>query len=127
VAAAVAEQFDGDVVLDGELVIAVGGRCDFGELQRRLGGPRSGGPAACLVVFDVLGAAGRDQRGDPYRVRRHRLVQLLADARMPLAVIPATDDRVVAEAWLDRHLAAGIEGVVAKRAEHAYLPRRRWW
>jgi ATP-dependent DNA ligase len=127
VAAAIAEQLDGDVVLDGELVIAVGGRCDFGELQRRLGEPRADGPAACLVVFDLLSAAGRDQRGNPYRVRRGRLVELLADARLPLAVTPATDDRVVAEAWLHRHLAAGVEGVVAKRTDHAYLPGRRSW
>jgi ATP-dependent DNA ligase len=77
VAAAVADQLDGAVVLDGELIIAVGGRCDFGELQRRFGGPRTDGPAACMVVFDVLGAAGRDQRGDRYRVRRGRSFRLL--------------------------------------------------
>jgi ATP-dependent DNA ligase len=127
IATTVAEQLDGDVVLDGELVIAVGGRCDFGELQRRLGGARADGLAACLVVFDVLAAAGRDQRIEPYRVRRGRLFELLADARLPLAVTPATDDRVVAEAWLHQHLDAGVEGVVAKRADHAYLPGRRSW
>jgi hypothetical protein len=42
-------------------------------------------------VFDVLAAAGIDLRSQPYRVRRERLVDLLADVRPPLAVIPVTE------------------------------------
>jgi hypothetical protein len=29
-------------------------------------------------------------------------------------------------AWLDGHLARGVEGVVAKRLDHAYSPKRAW-
>jgi ATP-dependent DNA ligase len=127
VATAVAEQLDGDVVLDGELVIAVGGRCDFGELQRRLGGALRGwaGGVPGRVRRACRRGAGPAHRAVPgpprlpFRAARRRT----AAARGH----PATDARVVAEAWLHRHLAAGVEGVVAKRADHAYLPGRRSW
>jgi ATP-dependent DNA ligase len=47
-------------VLDGELVVYRGGRCEFGALQRRVSGRPSVAVAASFVVFDVLAVAGRD-------------------------------------------------------------------
>jgi hypothetical protein len=38
-----------------------------------------------------------------------------------------TTDGEAARAWLTGHLDAGIEGVVAKRLDHGYLPERRAW
>jgi ATP-dependent DNA ligase len=55
-------------VLDSELVVYRGGRCDFAALQ----GPVSGRPglaaAASFVVFEVLTIGGRD-------LRRRRIVR----------------------------------------------------
>lgn len=123
-------QFAGEVVLDGELVVCgPDGRLDFMALQRRLTGARSAvadGPAS-YVAFDALAAGGTDLRALPYRVRRAVLQQLLDGARPPLAVVPMTTDGTAARAWLTGHLTAGIEGVVAKRLDHGYLPTRRAW
>jgi ATP-dependent DNA ligase len=38
-----------------------------------------------------------------------------------------TTDPDAAQAWLTEHPDAGIEGVVAKRTDHAYLPERHRW
>lgn len=118
-----ADQLDGDVVLDGEIVVARQGRCDFAALQRRLSSGAAGGPAACLVAFDILAVDGCDLRVVPYRERRERLVELLVAARPPLALTPMTLNRAAAGAWLAP--AAGVEGIVAKRTDHAYRPARR--
>jgi ATP-dependent DNA ligase len=67
IAAAVGEQLPAGTVVDGELVVYQGGRCDFTALAQRLHSrPGSTSPAADLVVFDVLTLAGRNLRGLPY-------------------------------------------------------------
>ncbi|GAA4554776.1 hypothetical protein [Pseudonocardia xishanensis] len=123
IAAAVARQCPG-AVLDGELVCWRNGRLDFPGLQRRLGG----GTASPVgyVVFDVLAVGPLDLRRKSYAARRERLTRLLAGARLPLALVPMTNDPEVALTWLTEHSAAGIEGVVSKHAEHTYSTRQRW-
>jgi hypothetical protein len=37
-----------------------------------------------------------------------------------------TTDGQAARVWLTEHLEAGVEGVVAKRLDHAYSPKRAW-
>ena len=125
---AILEQVPAATVLDGELVVYRGGRCDFAALQRRVGGRPGVAAAASFVAFDVLTVAGRDLRGLPYRKRRKRLRKLLADAKPPLALMPATRELAGARAWMRDHIEAGVEGVVVKHREHGYWPRRRcWW
>ena len=123
--ATVAEQCPPGTVLDGEIVCWRDGRLDFTALLGRLGGARA--PTACLVVFDLLADAGRDLRGQPHRVRRQALLERLGSAQLPLAVAPQTADVQVAAAWLADHVDAGIEGVVAKRADQHYQPARNSW
>jgi ATP-dependent DNA ligase len=124
---AIVEQVPAATVLDGELVVYRGGRCDFGALQRRVGGRPGVAAAASFVAFDVLAVAGRDLRSAPYRKRRKRLRKLLADAKPPLALMPATRELTGARAWMRDHIEAGVEGVVIKHREHGYQPRRRSW
>src|SRR3954452_652328 len=133
VAAAVAEL--GDVVVDGELVIWGDGGLDFpallqrmaskGDNARRLAAARP----ANFVVFDALAADGADLRGEPLRVRRRRLEDLLADAQPPLMLSPATTDREQAQQWLTEYAAAhvGIEGLVAKGLTQRYRGGARDW
>src|SRR6478609_5130230 len=89
----------GDVVVDGELVIWGEGGLDFPALLQRMAsrGANARRLAAThpanYVVFDLLAAGGDDLRGEPLRVRRRRLEDLLADARPPLMLSPATTDR----------------------------------
>jgi len=97
IAAAVVEQVPCGTVLDGELVVYRGGRCDFAALHGRVSGRPSLAVAASFVVFDVLTIGGRDLRHMPYRKRRKRLRRLLADARPPLMLMPATRELVGAQ------------------------------
>ena len=128
VAVAVLDQVPAGSVLDGELVVYRGGRCDFAALQRRIQGRLSVAAPASFVVFDVLTLAGRDLRGLPYRKRRKQLRRLLAETTPPLALMPATRELAGARAWMRDHAGAGVEGVVVKHREHGYRPRRRsWW
>ena len=124
---AILEQVPAATVLDGELVVYRGGRCDFAALQRRVCGRPGVAAAASFVAFDVLTVAGRDLRGLPYRKRRKRLRKLLADVGPPLALMPATRELAGARAWMRDHIEAGVEGVVVKHREHGYHPRRRSW
>jgi ATP dependent DNA ligase domain len=73
ITAAIAAQIPVATVLDGELVVYRGGRCDFAALHRRVSARPRLTCAASLVVFDILALAGRDLRGLPHRKRRKRL------------------------------------------------------
>jgi ATP-dependent DNA ligase len=118
-------------VLDGEIVVARDGALDFEALQQRIH-PAASRVAllaeetpASIVFWDLLCEGDRDLRGLPFRERRGRLEALLARARPPLHLTPATDDRRVAADWFRRFEGAGLDGVVAKQASGTYQPARR--
>ncbi len=119
IATGVADQLPPGTVVDGELVAMRDGRIDFTAIT-------SGDSTRRLVVFDVLAIAGRDVRPEPYRDRRARLVELLEHAAPPLALAPVTEDLQAAHAWMGE-TARGVEGVVVKHLDHAYLPGHCWW
>src|SRR5262249_52902918 len=102
--------------LDGEIVVARGGRLDFDAMQMRLHPARSrvrrlaGEIRAELVVFDMLLWDGEPVQEQPLEERRRR-VETLQGFRIP----PATHDREHAERWLATYEAAGLDGVIAKR------------
>jgi ATP-dependent DNA ligase len=110
-------------VIDGEIVPRNG---DFPALMARLHPAdsrverlRRETPAA-FVVFDVLAEGDAALLDLPFVQRRERLEVLLADARPPVFLTPATDDVAEAAAWLER-----FEGVIAKRRDLEYEPGRR--
>jgi ATP-dependent DNA ligase len=124
---ALAERLPAGTVVDGELVVMSEHRLDFSALQRRLTSRRVQPDApATLVVFDLLAHAGVDLRPLRYQQRRARLEQLVTDSCTGLALVPATPELAGARAWM-RHGHAGVEGVVAKRGDHGYYPRRHHW
>jgi ATP-dependent DNA ligase len=134
IAAAVVLQMPAGTTLDGELVIWAGGRMDFSALQSRMASRRraatlAGQAPATLMVFDLLERGGVDLRGRPLRERRQYLEDLMAAARPPLQLVPATTDREVALAWARDYAAArvGIEGLVLKPLDSLYVPGRRGW
>ena len=124
---ALAGQECGDFTLDGEIVALRDGRTDFSLLQQRMGltDPRAvrASPVAVLYyVFDVVALAGRDTTLVPQRARK----ALLRDAltfRAPLRYTPHRnhdrDHDLLADAC-----ARGWEGLIAKRADAVYQPRR---
>jgi ATP-dependent DNA ligase len=118
-------------VLDGELVIPLGGILSFEALQMRLHPAESRilklarETPAQLMLFDCLAAAGRDLSGEPLSVRREALEAIHERAkRQDVLLSPMTCDRDVAQGWLD--MAGGaLDGVIAKRRDGRYEPGER--
>ncbi|HEV8104648.1 MAG TPA: ATP-dependent DNA ligase [Gaiellaceae bacterium] len=112
--------------LDGEIVIARDGALDFDAMQTRLHPAESrirrlsAEIPAEYVVFDVLLWDGEPVWKLPLAERRQR-VEALAGFR----ISPATRDLAAARAWLDRFEALGLDGVIGKRLDAAYLPGSR--
>jgi ATP-dependent DNA ligase len=126
-----AAQLPARCVLDGEIVIARNGTLDFDALQLRLHPAESRVkllareiPAA-IVFFDLLALRDRDLRDAPFTERRAELERILKDAVQPLHITPATLDRDTAEDWFRRFEGAGLDGVMAKRADGRYEPNKR--
>jgi ATP-dependent DNA ligase len=118
-------------VLDGEIVIASPRGLDFDALQLRLHPAASRvarlaeATPASFVTFDLIALGGRDLRAVPQGERRALLERALADAPPPVYLTPMTRSREVAIEWLSRFEGAGLDGVIAKRAEAKYEPGRR--
>ncbi|MFC8195215.1 ATP-dependent DNA ligase [Streptomyces sp. NPDC057298] len=107
-------------VLDGEIVIARGGRLDFDALTERIHPAASRvrtlaerNPAS-FVAFDLLALADESLVDVPLTDRRALLVAALADSTAPVHVAPATTDIEVARRWFEQYEGAGLDGVVAK-------------
>jgi ATP-dependent DNA ligase len=123
--AALGDELPPHSALDGEIVIAHGGRLEFDSLQLRLHPAESRirklsqEIPAGLVAFDVLLWAGEPVWKLPLEERRARLEQL------PFVISPASLDRRQAETWLERLDSAGLDGVICKRLGLPYLPGSR--
>jgi ATP-dependent DNA ligase len=118
-------------VLDGELVIAGDDGLDFEALQLRIHPASSRVKLlaqeipASVVFWDLLCEGERDLCGLPFRERRRALEALLAGAKPPLHLTPATEDRAVAANWFRRFEGAGLDGVMAKPASGVYEQNKR--
>src|SRR5690606_26325675 len=118
-------------VLDGEIVIVGRDGLDFDALQLRLHPAASrvnklaGETPASFVAFDLLAVDGRSVLAAPQHERRAALTQLLAKAKPPIHLTPATEDRAVAADWLADFEGAGLDGVIAKPLERPYQPGKR--
>jgi ATP-dependent DNA ligase len=121
-------------VLDGEIVIARDGVLSFDDLLQRIHPAASRvqklarETPATLLVFDLLvDAGGRALTDRPLTERRAALDALMA-ALGPvdgLTLSPATPDRELAERWMRELGAAGLDGVVAKKAADPYRSGER--
>jgi ATP-dependent DNA ligase len=113
--------------LDGEIVIERGGVLDFDAMQMRLHPAESrvrklsAEIPARFIAFDVLVWKGEEVWREPLSKRRAKLER--SAKRFELS--PATGDRDEALSWLDRFEAIGLDGVIAKRRDLAYLPGSR--
>lgn len=131
VVAAVRERVPQRCVLDGEIVIARGGRLDFDALLERIHPADSRVrhlaevTPASLVAFDVLALDDASLMGRPQRDRREALTAALRDATPPVFTAPATHDLALARTWFDRFEGAGLDGVVAKPLDLPYRPGER--
>ncbi|HKQ56544.1 MAG TPA: non-homologous end-joining DNA ligase, partial [Candidatus Eisenbacteria bacterium] len=118
-----------DWVLDGEIIaFDAAGKPSFGRLQKRmlLNKPRDIAAAMArvpvrAVFFDCLALEGRDLRDRPLLVRKECLSRVL-----PPAGIVQAGDHVpeMGEAFYEAASELGLEGIIAKRADSAYVGRR---
>jgi ATP-dependent DNA ligase len=118
-------------VLDGEIVIARDESLEFELLQLRLHPAESrvkklaSETPASIVFFDVLCEGEKSFCDIPFSERRARLESLLARAKPPLHLTPATRDRATAGDWFRRFEGAGLDGVIAKSEGSTYQPNKR--
>ncbi|HEX9303226.1 MAG TPA: ATP-dependent DNA ligase [Thermoanaerobaculia bacterium] len=118
-------------VLDGEIVIAGGDGLDFEALLLRIHPAESrvkllaSQTPASYVAWDILAIGDEDLRETPLAERRKRLEQVLARAKAPVHLSPATRDRALAEDWFRRFEGAGLDGVMAKRLDEPYRAGER--
>jgi ATP-dependent DNA ligase len=113
--------------LDGEVVIVREGALDFDAMQMRLHPAESrirrlaGEIPAEYVAFDVLLWEGEPVWKRPLEERRAELERVANGFRLS----PATRELEAARGWLDRFESLGLDGVIGKRLDAAYLPGSR--
>lgn len=122
------------LAVDGEIVVATDGRLDFDALLQRIHPAESRvrrlareTPVTYLVFDALVDDQGCDLTALPLAERRERLERMVArwpvDERLRLS--PTTPDCALAARWLAELGGAGLDGVVAKRAEAAYAAGER--
>ncbi|MGY0489552.1 non-homologous end-joining DNA ligase [Streptomyces sp. WG-D5] len=115
-----------DFTVDGEIVAYAHGRTDFARLQQRMGLTRPRDVAASDVavkyyVFDLLRVDGSDVRRLPLRTRKSLLRRALTFTD-PLRL--STHRNEGGADLLADACRRGWEGLIAKRADSTYQPRR---
>jgi len=109
------------MVLDGEMaVLDAAGKTDFQALQNYIRSPA--GKALTYIVFDLLALDGRDLRNQPLIERKEKLEILMQDA--PSNLHYSRHVRGNGEAGFTAACAAGMEGIVGKKADSIYSGTR---
>ena len=138
VVAALQEALPDRAVVDGEVVLVGASGLNFDLLSQRVHPAESRvrllaeTTPASFVAFDLLALGHRDLRPEPFHERRSLLEGLLAGTSSTgtsstgsVHLTPCTRDRTVAADWFHRFEGAGLDGVVAKAADLAYIAGKR--
>lgn len=120
-----------DYVLDGELILPIGGVLSFDALQARLHPAESrirrlsGETPAQLMLFDCLALDGDMLIDRPLTERRAALERFhSSDGTDTLLLSPHAPDLAGAQAWLAASGGA-LDGVIAKALDQPYRPGER--
>jgi ATP-dependent DNA ligase len=117
-------------VVDGEIVIAGAKSLDFDALLQRIHpaasriAKLSQETPSSFVAFDLLALGDEDLRARPFTERRARLAKALAGTER-VFLTPQTPDPDTARRWFTEYEGAGLDGIIAKRAEQPYQPGER--
>jgi ATP-dependent DNA ligase len=121
-------------VMDGEIVVPVGGELSFDDLLQRIHPAESrirklsAERPALYLVFDLLAdAKGASLLERPWRERRRALerfaVERLSGSER-IRLSPATEDAAAARRWV-RGAGGALDGVIAKLTDAPYMPGDR--
>ena len=131
---AVKANFPDPCCIDGEIILidpASGDRLNFDLLQQRIHPAASRikklaeATPASFVAFDLLALGAMNYAELPFRERREALVKALVDAKPPVYLTRATDDREEAKRWFEQFEGAGLDGVIAKPLDEPYAEDKR--
>jgi ATP-dependent DNA ligase len=121
-------------VLDGEIVVPreIGGRVrlDWESLSQRIHPAESRirmlseQTPAHFIGFDALAVGDTSLLREPFRTRRNALSGAVIEKQW-CHVTRTTEDADLATRWLQEFEGAGLDGVIAKRLDGAYLPGKR--
>ena len=128
-------------VLDGEIVVWIGGRpAPFNLLQQRIGRKTltkrvlADAPVS-FIAYDLLEAQGRDLRDEPQHVRRGLLIEA-TDGRIQVSPTETRDTWAALALLREEARERGVEGFMLKHREARYGTGRRkqadigggtWW
>jgi DNA ligase 1 len=128
-----------EAVLDGELLVVRDGEvAPFNDLQQRLNRKRVNKRQleqfpAHVRLYDALMLDGDDLRQQPLLARRARLAswhERLRPSHSDLSPLIEVADKVELEQLWSQTRATGIEGIMLKRRDSAYVagrPKGLWW
>ncbi|MDB5694356.1 MAG: ATP-dependent ligase [Alphaproteobacteria bacterium] len=113
-------------IVDGELIIPIGGVLSFDALQLRLHPAESRirrlsrETPAQIMLFDLLALGGKSYVDEPLSARREALESLASPPPRPdILLSPFTLECEVAKSWLEM-AGEALDGVVAKRRDGPY-------
>ncbi|MDG4668226.1 ATP-dependent DNA ligase [Mycobacterium sp. 236(2023)] len=121
-------------VLDGEIVVprefSGRTRLDWESLSQRIHPADSrvrklaAETPAHFIGFDALAVGDTSLMKEPFRTRREALIDAVNEKEW-CHVTRTTEDPELGATWLEEFEGAGLDGIIAKRLDGAYLPGKR--
>jgi bifunctional non-homologous end joining protein LigD len=109
-------------LLDGEIAFVLpSGITDFKSLQEHIDSPHG---SIRYFLFDLLSLEGKDWRKKPLKERRAKLEALMAAKGVSNFLVYADYVEGAGREFLAEACAAGLEGIVSKRADRPYISGR---
>jgi bifunctional non-homologous end joining protein LigD len=109
-------------LIDGEVAFVLpNGITDFKSLQEHIDSPH---PSIRYFVFDLLWLDGKDLRKKPLKERRALLAKLMSEKGISNYLVYADYVEGSSPEFFKQACAAGLEGVVSKRADAPYRSGR---
>ena len=109
-------------LLDGEIAFVLpSGITDFKSLQEHIDSPHG---SIRYFLFDLLSLEGKDWRKKPLKERRAKLAALMAAKGVSNFLVYADYVEGAGAEFLAEACAAGLEGIVSKRADRPYRSGR---
>ena len=109
-------------LIDGEVAFVLpSGMTSFKSLQEHIDTPN---PAIRYFVFDLLSLDGKDWRKTPLKQRRAQLAKLMTTRGVSPFLIYADYVEGSGPEFFAQASAAGLEGIVSKRADRPYISGR---